>query len=69
MKRFNLTALVFGSLILLAAQSASAADDNWRNLSPREKQRVLRNYERWQNLPSEDKQHLREVWNRWQRLP
>jgi hypothetical protein len=43
--------------------------DNWRNLSPKEKDNVLRNYQRWQNLPSRDKEHLREEWNHWQNLP
>jgi hypothetical protein len=69
MKTRKITAWVFGSFLLLAAQHASAANDDWRKLSPREKDRVLRNYQRWQDLPSQDKQHLREEWNRWQRLP
>jgi hypothetical protein len=43
--------------------------DNWRNLSPQEKENVLRNYQRWQNLPPRDKEHLREEWDRWQNLP
>ena len=58
-----------GLLVLLAAGPVSAADNDWRNLSPKEKDRVRRNYQRWQDLPSPDKEHLREEWNRWQRLP
>jgi uncharacterized protein DUF3106 len=58
-----------GLLVWLAAGNASAADNDWRNLSPKEKDRIQRNYQRWQNLPSQDKEHLREEWNRWQRLP
>lgn len=58
-----------GLLFLLVAGSVSAADNDWRNLSPKEKDRVLRNYQRWEKLPSQDKEHLREEWNRWQRLP
>ena len=58
-----------GLLLLLASGPVSAADNDWRNLSPREKDRVRQNYQRWQNLPSQDKEHLREEWNRWQRLP
>jgi hypothetical protein len=43
--------------------------DNWRNLSPREREHVLKNYQRWKNLPPQDKEHLREEWDRWQNLP
>lgn len=69
MKKRKTIAWVLGLLLLLAAGSARAANDDWRNLSPKEKDRILRNYQRWQNLPSQDKEHLREEWNRWQRLP
>ena len=69
MKKSTLGAWIVGSFLLVAAQGAWGADDNWRNLSPKEKDRVLRNYQRWQNLPSQDKEHLREEWKRWQRLP
>jgi hypothetical protein len=58
-----------GLLLLLAATSAPAANDDWRKLSPREKERIRDNYRRWENLPSQDKEHLREEWNRWQSLP
>jgi hypothetical protein len=60
---------VLGLALLLASGSAMAAEDDWRSLSPREKERVRRNYQRWENLPSQDKEHLREEWNRWQSLP
>ena len=43
--------------------------DNWRNLTPKEKENIQRNYQRWQNLPPKDKEHLREQWDRWQNLP
>ena len=58
-------------LALLQPTSAFAADDRdrWRNLSPRERENVLKNYRRWKDLPPQDKEHLREEWNRWQRLP
>ena len=69
MKMRKTIAWAFGLFLLLAANSASAANDDWRNLSPKEKDRIQRNYQRWQNLPSQDKEHLREEWNRWQRLP
>ena len=61
--------LIVGLFLLLTAQSASAAGDNWRSLTPNEKDRVLENYQRWQRLPQQDKEHLRQEWNRWQRLP
>jgi hypothetical protein len=49
--------------------AAIAANDNWRNLSPKEKDKVIRNYERWKNFRRRTKRHLREEWNRFQRLP
>jgi len=69
MRKEKLISLILGSLLLVTAQVASAAGDNWRNLTPNEKDRVLENYQRWQRLPQQDKEHLREEWNRWQRLP
>ena len=62
---------IFFSALLLSPLAGWAANsgDNWRNLSPKEKDKVLRNYQRWQNLPPQDKEHLREEWDRWQRLP
>jgi Protein of unknown function (DUF3106) len=69
MKKQIVSALVFGSFLFLATAPGWAANEDWRNLSPREKDRVLRNYQRWQDLPPRDKEHLREEWNRWQNLP
>jgi hypothetical protein len=62
--------LVLG-LFLLQPVSAWARDgsDTWRNLSPRERENIQRNYQHWQNLAPKDKEHLREEWNRWQNLP
>jgi hypothetical protein len=68
MKRFFVS-IVFCSVLMLPLLGYSADNDNWRNLSPKEKDRVLRNYQRWQTLPPQDKEHLREEWDRWQRLP
>ena len=48
---------------------ALAEDDNWRNLSPRERENVMKNYQRWKNLPPQDKERLRGEWDRWQNLP
>jgi hypothetical protein len=58
-------------LALLAPVSAWALDgaDNSRQLSPKDRENVLRNYRRWQNLPPKDKEHLREEWRRWENLP
>ena len=58
-----------GLFLSMVAAPVLAASDNWRKLSPKEKDKVQRNYERWQNLPPQDKEHLREEWNRWQSLP
>lgn len=69
MKTKKAIALLFGSFLLVSAQIATAASDNWRNLTPTEKDKVLQNYQRWQRMPQQDKEHLRDEWNRWQRLP
>ena len=69
MKTRTILALVFGLLMPLIAERAIGAENSWRNLSPREKDRVQRNYQRWKSLPPQDKEHLREEWNRYQRLP
>jgi hypothetical protein len=66
------TLLAFGFCMFLMSPNfgwARDGGDNWRNLSPKEKDNVLRNYQRWQNLPPRDKEHLREEWNHWQNLP
>jgi len=67
--KLNLFFLALGLFLLLGTPSVMAADDGWRHLTPTEKERVLRNYQRWQNLPPRDKEHLREEWDRYQRLP
>ena len=69
MRKEKQIALILGLFLLFRSQVASAASDNWRNLTPTEKDRVLENYQRWQRLPQQDKEHLRDEWNRWQRLP
>jgi hypothetical protein len=64
-------ALLVLGLLLVQPVSGWARDgsDNWRNLSPKERENIQRNYQHWQNLPPKDKEHLREEWNRWQNLP
>ena len=69
MKRVLISIFFFALLLSPRAGWAANGGDNWRNLSPKEKDKVLRNYQRWQNLPPQDKEHLREEWDRWQRLP
>jgi hypothetical protein len=62
--------LVFCLLLLQPIASwALDSGENWRNLSPQERDNVIRNYQRWQHLSPRDKEHLREEWNRWQSLP
>jgi hypothetical protein len=67
----NITAVLSLCLFLLQPIVGWAADDRdrWRNLSPRERENVIKNYRRWKNLPPRDKEHLREEWDRWQNLP
>jgi hypothetical protein len=59
------------ALLLLMPMSTWARDDSgkWRDLSPKDRENILRNYQRWQNLPPQDKEHLREEWNRFKSLP
>lgn len=70
MLKRNLSVLTLCAL-LSSPVTASALDgaDSWRNLTPREKENIQRNYQRWQNLPPKDKEHLREEWYRWRNLP
>jgi hypothetical protein len=68
MKTQKLFLIVLG-LFLLLESSALAADDDWRKLNPKEKDRIRRNYERWEKLPPKDKEHLRDEWERWNRMP
>lgn len=67
MKRLLVSLII--SCFFLLPPSGSAAESGWGNLSPKDKEKVLRNYQRWQKLPPQDKEHLREEWDRWQRLP
>jgi hypothetical protein len=69
MKIPNISAWALGLFLLLAAHSAFGAAADWRNLSPKEKDRIQRNYQRWEKLPPQDKDHLRDEWHRYQRLP
>ena len=57
--------------ILWSPLAAWALDGNetWRDLSPKEREHIQRNYRRWQNLSPRDKEHLRDEWDRWQNLP
>jgi uncharacterized protein DUF3106 len=63
-----IVAVIF-ALALALPSLTWALDDNWRNLSPKERENVLRNYQRWQSLPPKDKEHLREEWDHWRSLP
>ena len=56
-------------LIGLLVASAPVGAAEWRNLTPKEKDKIQRNYQRWEKLPPRDKDHLREEWDRYQRLP
>jgi Protein of unknown function (DUF3106) len=70
MLKRSLSSLALLAVLLMSLPSwARDGGDNWRNLSPKEKENVQRNYQRWQNLPPPDKEHLREEWDRWQNLP
>ncbi len=53
----------------LLASSLWAGAADWRDLTPREKDKIQRNYQRWERLPPQDKNNLRKEWERYQRLP
>jgi hypothetical protein len=59
----------FFLLFLSLAVSSLAGAADWRNLTPKEKDKIQRNYQRWEKLPPQDKNHLRDEWDRYQRLP
>jgi len=70
MLKRTLSAIALCSLLSLpVAGWGLDGADSWRNLTPKEKENIQRNYQRWQNLPPKDKERLREDWNRWQNLP
>ena len=68
MKARDITAIVLGSFLLLTAQLTLAADD-WRNLSPRDREKVRQNIDRWEKLPPRDKDRVREARKYWDGLP
>ncbi len=68
MKTTKLLWVIIGLLFVLES-AAIGANDDWRKLNPKEKDKVRRNYERWEKLPPQDKEHLREEWDRWNRMP
>lgn len=68
MKILGTKACMFCFCWSLATSSLAGAAD-WRHLTPKEKDRIQRNYQRWEKLPPQDKNHLREEWDRYQRLP
>ena len=69
MKILPITAWALGLFLLLATGPSSALAADWRHLTPKEKDRIQRNYQRWEKLGPQDKEHLRDQWDRWQRLP
>lgn len=44
-------------------------EQDWYELSPRERSRTLENYRRFQKLPPERQRDIQERYNRWQQLP
>jgi hypothetical protein len=69
MKMYPFSAWALGFFLLLAAGPGAASAADWQHLSPKEKDKIQRNYQRWEKLAPQDKEHLRDQWNRWQRLP
>jgi Protein of unknown function (DUF3106) len=68
MKARDITAIVLGSFLLLTTELTLAAED-WRNLSPRERERVRQNIDRWEKLPPRDKDRVRDARKYYEGLP
>jgi hypothetical protein len=68
MKARDITAIVLGAFLLLSAEFTLAAED-WRNLSPRERERVRENLDRWKKLPPRDKDRVRDARKYYEGLP
>jgi Protein of unknown function (DUF3106) len=68
MKARDITAIVLGSFLLLTAELTLAAED-WRNLSPKERERVRQNIDRWEKLPPRDKDRVRDARKYYEGLP
>jgi hypothetical protein len=69
MKARNITVIFLGLFLFLTADRSLAARDDWRNLTPRDKERIRRNYDRWEKLPPQEKGRVREEYDHWKRLP
>ncbi len=76
----GMLAVTFLSLLLLAlfqgraeADSSSirfrTVEQSWHDLSPTERERALKNFQRFQQLPGDRKQDLQDAYDRWQKLP
>jgi Protein of unknown function (DUF3106) len=68
MKVRDITAIVLGAFLLLSAEFTLAADD-WRNLSPKDRERVRQNIDRWEKLPPRDKDRVRDARKYYEGLP
>ena len=68
MKARDITAIVLGAFLLLSAELTLAAED-WRNLSPTDRERVRENLDRWKKLPPRDKDRVRDARKYYEGLP
>jgi Protein of unknown function (DUF3106) len=68
-KRVIAITAIAAALALPHVAAALDDSDNWRNLTPKQREDVLRNYQRWRTLPPQDKDHLQQEFQRWRNLP
>jgi hypothetical protein len=47
---------------------AESPPEAWQRLSPEQRARARRNYERFQQLPEKDRERIEQRYRRWQRL-
>jgi Protein of unknown function (DUF3106) len=69
MKARHITAIVLGSFLLLTADLTLATGDDWRNLSPKDREKVRQNIDRWEKLPPRDKDRVRDARKYYEGLP
>ncbi len=54
------------ALSALPVRAQGPSPEAWQRLSPEERARARRNYERFQQLPEKDRQGIHERYQRWQ---
>lgn len=67
--RTRWVAITLVGIAAVVGGQRSATAQSWREMSPAERLRALRNYERYRKAPPEKRRELQERYERWRRLP